>query len=325
MPTRRPSSPACSLIAERQREDLHQSSGSSDEVGMDFPASTPPPSFASPTPPAAPRPTAPVEDLKKLDGKRVLARLIDGLIIGVPSTVAALAEDEGAYWIFVAFSLIYFFICEATLAQTLGKKAMGLRVMTRDGAAPSVNAVSVRTVLRLIDDGPVGLVVMVASGKRRQRIGDLLAGTTVGRAVGEVPKPRANPLLAVYPAAWLIGAIVFITLPPSAASADEYRQKATAICQSVGDREPAEAEWTGIMQRMYDAHAALTPPDELKAVHAALVRTDADLLKVFQTIDAAHGNQKVVRQVFPIEIQALEERDRLVGPTLPGCAGSDVK
>jgi uncharacterized RDD family membrane protein YckC len=55
--------------------------------------------------------------------------------------------------------------------------------MTRDGRAPSVNAVSIRTVLRLIDDGPIGLVVMVASGKRRQRIGDLLAGMVVAPAV----------------------------------------------------------------------------------------------------------------------------------------------
>ena len=43
----------------------------------------------------------------------------------------------------MALSLIYFFVCEATMAQTLGKRAMGLRVMTRDGRAPSVNAISI--------------------------------------------------------------------------------------------------------------------------------------------------------------------------------------
>jgi uncharacterized RDD family membrane protein YckC len=280
-------------------------------VGMDFSASVPPPGV----PPIAPKPE-PVGDLKQLDGKRVLARLIDGLIVGVPAIAAAVAEDEAAYWVFLAFSLIYFFLCEATLAQTPGKRVMGLRVMTRDGGAPSVNAVSVRTVLRLIDDGPIGLIVMVASGKRRQRIGDLLAGTTVGRAVGDVPKPRANALLAVYPVAWLIGALVFVTLP-SSASADEYRVKASEICQLANGPEPET--WTPILREMYSRHAALTPPDELAHVHAVLVQTDSALLDVFRQIEAAGGDQKVVRKLFPIETKALADRQQVVAPVLPAC------
>jgi uncharacterized RDD family membrane protein YckC len=285
---------------------------------MSFPASVPPPSFP---PPAKPRVSD--EDLKTLDSKRVLARLIDLVIVGVPSIVASAAEDEGAYFVFLAFSLIYFFLCEATLAQTLGKRAMGLRVMTREGGAPSVNAISVRTVLRLIDDGPLGLVVMLVSGKRRQRIGDLLAGTTVGRAVGDVPKPKANPLLAVYPAAWLIGAIVFITLPASTASADEYRSKASAICQLASGPEPSQDQWVPMLQEMYSRHSALTPPKELEQVHAVLLRTDATLLDVFRKIDAAHGDQKVVRNLWPTELQALSDREKIVGPVLPACGSGD--
>jgi uncharacterized RDD family membrane protein YckC len=287
---------------------------------MDFSGSTPPPSFAPPAPPA-PK-AAPVEDLKKLDGRRVLARLIDALVIGVPAIAASAAEDEGAYWVFLAFSLIYFFVCEATLAQTLGKRVMGLRVMTRDGRAPSVNAVSVRTVLRLIDDGPIGLLVIVASGKRRQRIGDMLAGTAVGSVQGEVPRPRANPLLAVYPAAWLIGALVFITLPTQTASADGYRQKAAAICRLAAGPEPSQEQWAVIMQEMYARHSALTPPDDLRQVHAVLLRTDATVRDVFLKINAAHGDQKVVRKLFPVEMRALQERQRLVAPALPDCGMS---
>jgi uncharacterized RDD family membrane protein YckC len=289
---------------------------------MDSSGSTPPPSFAPPVPPAPPRAPAAPEDLKKLDSRRVLARLIDALVIGVPTVAAAIAEDEGAYYVFLAFSLIYFFICEATLAQTLGKRVMGLRVMTRDGRAPSVNAVSVRTVLRLIDDGPIGLVVMLCTGKRRQRIGDLLAGTTVGSAGTEVPRPKANPLLAVYPAAWLIGAIVFITLPAPAASADEYRRQASEICQLANGPEPSDDQWAAIMQEMYARHAALRPPDDLQRVHAVLVRTDATVRDVFREIDAADGDQKVVRKWFPIEMQALKDRQDIVAPVLPACGMS---
>jgi uncharacterized RDD family membrane protein YckC len=119
----------------------------------------------------------------------------------------------------MALSLIYFFVCEATMAQTLGKRAMGLRVMTRDGRAPSVNAISIRTVLRLIDDGPIGALIIVLSGERRQRLGDLAAGTAVGAAGREIPHPQANPLLVAYSVAWLVGAFGFITLAPSPASA----------------------------------------------------------------------------------------------------------
>jgi uncharacterized RDD family membrane protein YckC len=288
---------------------------------MDFPASTPPPS----TPAPAPRP-ARVESFKQYDNKRVLARLIDLLIVGIPATYASAVRDEGAYWMFLAFSLIYFFVCEATMAQTIGKRAMGLRVMTRDGRAPSVNAVSVRTVLRLIDDGPLGALVMLVTGPKRQRIGDMLAGTHVGGAGAEVPRPKANVLLALYPTAWLIGAIVFITLP-SSASAQDYVQQATAICRSVGDREPSTAEWTGVMQEMYRRHTELRPPKEYVHVHEVLLETDSRLLEVFRTIDAAGGdaNQKVVRQMLPVEMQALKTRDAVLGPVLPGCAGSGVK
>jgi hypothetical protein len=191
---------------------------------------------------------------------------------------------------------------------------MGLRVMTRDGRAPTVNAVSVRTVLRLIDDGPIGLIVMVASGKRCQRIGDLLAGTTVGRAVGEVPRPQSHPLLAIYPAAWLIGALVFITLP-SSASAEDYRARASEICRLGYGPE----QWAPIMQEMYSRHAALKPPKELEHVHAVLLQTDAALHDVFRQIQVAREDPKVVRRLLPIEAKAMQDGRDVVAPELPDC------
>jgi uncharacterized RDD family membrane protein YckC len=290
-------------------------------VGMDFPASTPPP--GAPQPAFTPAPTAakPVTGLKQLDGKRVLARLIDALIVGVPSAIAQMNSDEfGAYWVFMALSLIYFFVCEATMAQTIGKRIMGLRVMTRDGRAPSINAISVRTVLRLIDDGPIGLVVMVLSGQRRQRIGDLAAGTAVGAAGREVPRPEANALLVVYPVAWLIGAFGFITLTPSSASAAGYAQQANEICRlGAGEPEPDEAGWAAVLAEMHHRHAALTPPPELATVHATLVRNDREMAEIMRTLAAANGDQKIIRRLFPIEGRLLTEREQKIKPFLPDC------
>ena len=63
---------------------------------------------------------------------------------------------------------------------------VGLRVIGRDGGRPTVSAVAIRTVLRLVDWLPAfylaGFVSMLATGARRQRLGDLAAGTHVPRA-----------------------------------------------------------------------------------------------------------------------------------------------
>jgi uncharacterized RDD family membrane protein YckC len=291
-------------------------------VGMTYPVSTPPPGASQPALAPAPKAAVPVTGLKQLDGKRVLARLIDALIVGVPSAIAQTSTEEfGAYWVFMALSLVYFFVCEATMAQTVGKRVMRLRVMTRDGGAPSVNAISIRTVLRLIDDGPIGLVVMVLSGERRQRLGDLAAGTAVGAAEREVPRPEANALLVVYPVAWLIGAFGFITLTPSPASAADYAQQATQICR-LGEvqSEPDEAGWAALFEEMRDRHAALTPPPDLAAVHATLVRNDGEMAQVMREMAAAHGDQGIIRRLFPTQGRLMAEREQIIKPYLPGCA-----
>jgi len=58
-------------------------------------------------------------------------------------------------------------------------------VTRTDGARPGAGAILGRTLLRLVDSLPflylLGFIVMVAT-PRKQRIGDLVAGTTVTRA-----------------------------------------------------------------------------------------------------------------------------------------------
>src|SRR3954453_3636632 len=137
--------------------------------------SFPPPRAAFAPPPPAPAPGAPPPpplDPRPRDSRRVAARLIDGLIAGAPALFVALGVGRTLEIFLVSFTLAYFFLCEALWGQTLGKRAMGLRVLMRDGRPATASAVSARTLLRLIDDGPIGLVVMVASGRRRQRLGD---------------------------------------------------------------------------------------------------------------------------------------------------------
>ena len=123
-------------------------------------------------------------------GPRFVAALIDNafwvfafLWIGafVPESVR---DDTTAMGIIVFVWLTawfnYFAFCEWRWGQTIGKNAMALRVIELDGSKPAFGPASVRNVLRLIDFFVVGWV-MIATGERRQRLGDKAAKTVVVR------------------------------------------------------------------------------------------------------------------------------------------------
>jgi uncharacterized RDD family membrane protein YckC len=66
--------------------------------------------------------------------------------------------------------------------STPGKRLAGIRVVTRDGAAPSAGALLLRNVFRLIDSLPVayGLgLLLVAVTREHVRCGDMAAGTVL--------------------------------------------------------------------------------------------------------------------------------------------------
>src|SRR6185437_4792784 len=108
------------------------------------------------------------------------------------------------WWLalYLALVLLYYFALEVTTGQTAGKRLAGLRVVRADGGRPSASAVAGRTLLRLIDWLPllylVGFISVLATGQRRERLGDLAAGTRVMRAR---PAPRGLPAAALAVAA----------------------------------------------------------------------------------------------------------------------------
>jgi uncharacterized RDD family membrane protein YckC len=122
-------------------------------------------------------------------GDRIVARLVDyGIFIGyfIGLTVVAPKLFENSPLIALAISLpviLYSLICEYFLnGQTLGKKVMNIKVIRLDGTQPTLGNYVIRWLFRLIDNdlmgGLIGLSVILASQKG-QRIGDMLAGTTV--------------------------------------------------------------------------------------------------------------------------------------------------
>jgi uncharacterized RDD family membrane protein YckC len=84
---------------------------------------------------------------------------------------------------FIAY-LAYYVILEALWSRTLGKYFQGLVVRKLDGSPCDWKAALIRSIKRVIEVNPLllgglpaGLVII--STERKQRIGDLLAGTVV--------------------------------------------------------------------------------------------------------------------------------------------------
>jgi len=84
---------------------------------------------------------------------------------------------------------IYHFGLETRDGQTVGKRRYGVRVVRLDGSRPGTASIAWRSLFRAVDAFPglypSGLFCMWQTGRaRRQRIGDVVAGTTVVRVDG---------------------------------------------------------------------------------------------------------------------------------------------
>jgi uncharacterized RDD family membrane protein YckC len=139
-------------------------------------------------------------DTTDVVGRRIGALFIDslvfipvfivlGLIMGDTKSGdgnASVRLGGGGFFVFLAIMLLYFILCEGTSGQTLGKRLLGIRVVGDDGSRPSWGAVVLRNVLRIVDSLPflyiIGLISVLATGERRQRVGDMAAHTRVVRA-----------------------------------------------------------------------------------------------------------------------------------------------
>lgn len=100
------------------------------------------------------------------------------LLVMVPFIPVAI--KTGIIWFMVTF---YHLICEILLdGASIGKKLVGIKVVTIDGTSPSIKAIYLRWVFRAIDImGSLGClaIMSIVSTKYSQRIGDQVAQTVV--------------------------------------------------------------------------------------------------------------------------------------------------
>ncbi len=144
-------------------------------------------------------------------GERVLARIIDtGVFIGIIyilyfiviifflSVITDLKQGDGFPVVFIVLAIIYsvafiFYDLVAEVffnGQSVGKYAMKIKVVSLNGTRPTIGQYLLRWAFRLLDFGitlGIGAVISVAVSEKKQRIGDLIAGTTLVKT-----KPRTE-------------------------------------------------------------------------------------------------------------------------------------
>jgi uncharacterized RDD family membrane protein YckC len=130
---------------------------------------------------------------------RVLAGFLDYIVVWllmIAWFVAAIAATTALkldFWWVVGLVVVGIFVVEygyfaglelLLRGQTLGKRVVGLRVVTRHGGRAGASAVLIRNAVRLVDFF-FGVPLMAFDGLAR-RLGDRLAGTLVVHELGRV-------------------------------------------------------------------------------------------------------------------------------------------
>ena len=191
--------------------------------------------------------TAPTrEDAEAALHSRLNAAIIDQILVGVFTGAVALAlhvtlASLPFVGLAVAIELLYFFVEETRSGQTIGKRQYGVRVVNLDGTRPGPRTIAYRTLGRLLDALPAyhasGLLTMIGTGRRyRQRIGDVIAHTTVVAAPGgRALAPRRRWLLPLLTAvATAVSVAVIVSAVNRSPSLGSLRSGFVSGCEQAG-------------------------------------------------------------------------------------------
>ncbi len=143
-------------------------------------------------------------------GERIVARLIDYgifmvlfLVFVIIASLLTRSFPGDLVWtiaviIWSALFIFYDLVCELFYnGQSVGKKVMKIKVISLDGAQATMSQYLLRWLFRLIDFGltsQLGGLITVAVSEKNQRIGDLVAGTTL---VSTHPRSHINQLVLI--------------------------------------------------------------------------------------------------------------------------------
>jgi uncharacterized RDD family membrane protein YckC len=134
-------------------------------------------------------------------GRRLLAVIVDGIVLLIVNGIIGVIFHAGVSNVNGVMSynssgpgaalqiiipIVYYIVMEATLGATLGKMALGIRVVKLDGSPISWGESIIRNLLRIIDYIPYVIpyllaAILIWTSPTRQRLGDRVAKTVVIR------------------------------------------------------------------------------------------------------------------------------------------------
>lgn len=128
-------------------------------------------------------------------GRRFLAYMIDGAVafalmmvvwmLVVVALMVLLPRLDFPLWlpitVMVGTQILYLWLCVGRWGQTVGKRILGIRVVTVDGMSVDYRRAPARAVAELVLALPWGLTWWPLLGKSKRALHDYLAGTQVIR------------------------------------------------------------------------------------------------------------------------------------------------
>lgn len=130
-------------------------------------------------------------------GERIAARIIDYaiflaiyLLFLISAASLGLIDNSGYIILLIIFGVLFVFydlLCETLFnGQSIGKRVLHIKVISLDGYQPSLGQYFLRWLFRFVDFTltlQVGGLICAAVTPNKQRIGDLVAGTTLVKTV----------------------------------------------------------------------------------------------------------------------------------------------
>jgi uncharacterized RDD family membrane protein YckC len=181
--------------------------------------------------------------------------LVFGISLGgIPALIASGAA--------LLFGMVFFDVLFEVRSggRTPGKRALGLRVVMKDGRPVGLRASAVRNLLRLIEGLPLSYVpaiISILATRSNQRLGDLAAGTVVVHERSATAAARADWARPVptYTETWDVSAV---TAQELAAVRDFLRRRGDFTPQA---RAALAARLAGALQGRVSGVRTEMPPE----------------------------------------------------------------
>lgn len=178
-------------------------------------------------------------------GDRILGYLIDRVILvlySISALVLFINLEIQEPWIWIAVLgvpwIFYFLIFEIFMdGQTPGKRIMNVKVVRLNGTPASIGDYLLRWIFGLVEFAILGgaiALVAVAMGGKGQRLGDMVAGTTVIKLI-EQKEVSANEVFVTADQAYVPTFSQAIQLNPKDI---ETIQRALEVNRDLGNSQP---------------------------------------------------------------------------------------